>query len=45
MAIHENAVWSVEIPTIRKTSPRMRKMLDEFLRVMPGIIPEAMPHP
>jgi hypothetical protein len=37
IAIHENAVWSVEIPTIRNTSPRMRKMPDEFLRFMPAL--------
>jgi hypothetical protein len=38
IAIHEKAVWSVEIPMARNPSPRMRKMEDEFFRFMGGII-------
>jgi len=34
IAIHENAVWSVEMPMAMKASPRMRKMEGELLRVM-----------
>jgi len=38
IAIHEKAVWSVARPTARNASPIIKKMDDEFLRFMSGII-------
>jgi len=38
IAIHEKAVWSVEIPMTRKANPRTRKTEDELLQFMCGII-------
>ncbi len=38
IAIHENAVLSVDSPIVRKARPSTRKAADEFLRFMGGII-------